>query len=136
MLKKVCSIVYFVGIFVYIYMYVCVYVPRVATRPFDVGPSYFHTMASLGSSCAFWNKTLKNFSKFKMAAIFWSKMKKNWMLTFFSTLYKGIIVTAVIKEKKWIEPISALHKIMNGSEWALSLYVLSRKQYIHYTVKL
>ena len=34
-------------------MYVCVYVPRVATRPFDVGPSNFHTMTSLGSHVFF-----------------------------------------------------------------------------------
>ena len=29
------------------------HVPRVATRPFDVGSSNFHTMTSLWSSCAF-----------------------------------------------------------------------------------
>ena len=37
----------------YLCMCVCVYVPRVATRPFDVRPSNFHTITYLGSSCAF-----------------------------------------------------------------------------------
>ena len=61
----------------------------VATRPFDVGPSNFHTMTSLGSYGAFWKKKLKNFSKFKMAAIFRSRMtKKFW--DFVSTLNKRI----------------------------------------------
>ena len=49
----------------------------VATRPFDVGPSNFHTMTSLGSHVFFRKFFLKNFSKFKMAAIFRSKMTKN-----------------------------------------------------------
>ena len=58
----------------YVYMYRN---KAVATRPFDVGPSNFHTMTSLGPDVFLWKKKLKNFSNFKMAAIFWSKMTKN-----------------------------------------------------------
>ena len=85
--RKLCRIMYYLStnltnlvcMYIYIYVYIYVYIYRnsaVATRPFDVGPSNFHTMTSLESDGAFWKKILKNFSNFKMAAIFRSKMTK------------------------------------------------------------
>ena len=44
-----------------------VIVPRVVTRLVGIGPSDFHTMTSMESSCAF-KKISKKMSKFKMAA--------------------------------------------------------------------
>ena len=79
----------------------------IATRPFDVEPSNFHTMTPLGSHGAFWKKILKNFSKFKMAAIFRSKMTENGVLRFcFHPLQTNVswnfLITAEINEK-WIK---------------------------------
>ena len=60
----------------YVYMYRN---KAVATRPFDIGPSNFHTMTSLGSDEAFWKKFWKTFQISKWPPFFgqkWRKMKK------------------------------------------------------------
>ena len=61
-------------------------------------------MTSLGSHVFFWKIFLKNFSKFKMAAIFRSKMTENGVLRFcFHPLQTNVswnfLITAEINEK-------------------------------------
>ena len=73
----------------YVCMYVCMYENKaVATRPFDVGPSNFHTMTSLGSHVFFesFNEKGEKILKLEKYGFSWFWNDLNQVLPFCRTI--------------------------------------------------